>query len=104
LCAWISGIVLVHVALGYVGYSKLLRYVILVVPAVILLFALAVEATLRRLRAPGGRRSWAVGLLVLAGLAFAVEVSLGVAYIKVYPERALILLYPDARMVRSMAR
>jgi 4-amino-4-deoxy-L-arabinose transferase-like glycosyltransferase len=104
LCAWISGIVLVHVALGYVGYSKLLRYVILVVPAVILLFALAIEATLRRLRAPGGRRSWAVGLLVLAGLAFAVEVSLGVAYIKVYPERALILLYPDARMVRSMAR
>jgi 4-amino-4-deoxy-L-arabinose transferase-like glycosyltransferase len=103
LCAWIAGIVLVHVALGYVGYSKLLRYVILAVPAVILLFALAVEAALQRLRVPD-RRSWAIGLLVLAGLAFTFEVALGAAYVKVYPERALIVLYPDLRMMRSMAR
>jgi 4-amino-4-deoxy-L-arabinose transferase-like glycosyltransferase len=103
LCVWIAGILLVHVALGYVGYSKLLRYVILVVPAAILLFALAMEAALRRLREPG-RRSWAVAFLLLAGLAFTVEVSLGVAYIKVFPERALIVLYPDARMMRAMAR
>jgi 4-amino-4-deoxy-L-arabinose transferase-like glycosyltransferase len=105
LSAWIGAIVLVHVALGYVGYSKLLRYVILVVPAVILLFALAVETALRRLRLPGGRRSWAAAaLLLVAALAFTAEVALGAAYIAVHPERALIVLYPDARMMRSMAR
>jgi len=103
LSAWIAGILLVHVALGYVGYSKLLRYVILAVPAAILLFALAVEAALRHLRAPG-RRSWAAAFLLLAGIAFTIEVSLGATYVKLYPDRDLIVLYPDTRMMRSMAR
>lgn len=101
LCAWILGILLIHVALGYVGYSKLLRYVILVVPATILLFALAVEGAVARIRVQKSRRV-AAAFLALASVAFAVEVTLGVVYIEVYPMQALIALYPDMQMYRSM--
>lgn len=37
--AWILFVVLVYVALGLVGYSKLLRYAILAVPPAVVLFA-----------------------------------------------------------------
>jgi 4-amino-4-deoxy-L-arabinose transferase-like glycosyltransferase len=101
LCAWIFGILLIHVALGYVGYSKLLRYVILVVPATILLFAPAVEGALERIRE---QKRGAIVFLALASAAFVTEVALGVAYIEIYFLQALIALYPDMRMFESMMR
>jgi len=81
LLGWIALVTLTHVVLGYAGYSKVLRYVILVTPASVLLFALVVEAALERLRSgpplPGGRRL-AQALLVLAALGFVLEVVQGV--------------------------
>ncbi len=101
LVTWIASILLIHVALGYVGYSKLLRYVILVTPATILLFALAVESAVARLGLARSRRL-VLAWLVLGGIGFAAEVSLGVTYIEVYSDRALIVLYPDIEMRRAM--
>lgn len=43
LVGWVASVVGVHVALGFVGYSKLLRYLILVTPASLLLLILAVR-------------------------------------------------------------
>lgn len=50
LVGWIALVVAVHVVLGYHGYSKLLRYVILVTPATVLLFALVTRSAWQALR------------------------------------------------------
>jgi 4-amino-4-deoxy-L-arabinose transferase-like glycosyltransferase len=106
LVGWIALIVLVHVGLGYLGYSKLLRYVIVVTPAAILLFALAVAEAARRLRASRGRRRWwpAGAFLAVATVAFLIEVFLGIQYIRIQPRRALMAMYPDRAMAQSMVR
>jgi hypothetical protein len=99
LVGWIALGVLPHVALGYLGYSKLLRYVVLVTPAAILLFALTSAEALGRARKGGpGRRI----LLTLAAVGLLLEVSLGVQYVLLYPRRALIVLWPDRALMRSM--
>jgi hypothetical protein len=46
---WILSVLLVHLALGYSGYSKVLRYIILVTPAYIILFSLVVNEALKDL-------------------------------------------------------
>jgi len=40
LIAWIAVIVIIQIALGFYGYAKLMRYVILITPASVLLFGL----------------------------------------------------------------
>jgi 4-amino-4-deoxy-L-arabinose transferase-like glycosyltransferase len=79
LVAWMACIIGLHVVLGAFGYSKLLRYVILVTPASVLLFGLLVPALLTRLRTREGRaRTWAAGfVLVLAAAGFALELGQG---------------------------
>jgi 4-amino-4-deoxy-L-arabinose transferase-like glycosyltransferase len=63
LIVWIAFIVLVHVALGYLGFSKVLRYVILVSPAVIVLFVAQAGAAWRE-----RERRWVLLALAAAGL------------------------------------
>ncbi len=80
LTAWIASVVAVHVALGFAGYSKLLRYVILVSPATILLFSLVTTSAWNALRLgsppPLGRVFLCV-LLAVALLACVVEIAQG---------------------------
>jgi 4-amino-4-deoxy-L-arabinose transferase-like glycosyltransferase len=69
LVAWIAVIVLVHVALGYLGFSKVLRYIILVSPATILLFVLqggrhGARPPAAAVRRPDSRRARRGGLRV----------------------------------------
>jgi 4-amino-4-deoxy-L-arabinose transferase-like glycosyltransferase len=53
---WIAVVTLTHIGLGTIGYSKLLRYVVLVSPAVALLFAMAASGLVTRAATlPGGR-------------------------------------------------
>jgi cytochrome c biogenesis factor len=81
LLAWIATVVGVHVALGAMGYPKLLRYVILATPATVLLFVLVTTGLLETFRerqsVPGGRRL-AAALVVLAALGFGLEIVQGV--------------------------
>jgi 4-amino-4-deoxy-L-arabinose transferase-like glycosyltransferase len=71
LTGWIAVIVAVHVALGYLGFSKVLRYVILVSPATILLFVMQTGAAWREARSRSGvpgRFRWALLGIAAAGL------------------------------------
>lgn len=98
LALWMAGVVLVHVALGAIGYSKLLRYVILIVPAAGLLFAVSVAATAQALgeatrgsrhARPSGRVLPALLLALAAGGAL-LELTHSWQVAHLYPDRALI--------------
>lgn len=81
LVAWTLIVLAVVAALGATGYSKLLRYAILMTPATVLLFAVVANgllATLADSRAAAGARTLARGLAALAVLGLALEVAQGV--------------------------
>jgi 4-amino-4-deoxy-L-arabinose transferase-like glycosyltransferase len=77
LCVWILAVVAANTLLGAWGYSKLLRYVILVTPATVLLFALVVSGAARLLRQGAPRRTATVLLLALAAAGFGLEITQG---------------------------
>ena len=88
---WIAVVVGVAVALGAIGYSKLLRYVVLIAPAGVLLAGLAVGAALEA-------RRRARLLLVVLVAALALEASQGFQVARLYPDRAWIRpLFGEAR-------
>jgi 4-amino-4-deoxy-L-arabinose transferase-like glycosyltransferase len=71
LIAWITFVLGVHVALGMLGYSKVLRYVILITPASVALCGVVACAALRA-RGAGGAEARVAGAvlgLLLAGAA-----------------------------------
>ncbi len=89
LTLWIGLILFIHVGLGFIGYSKLLRYVILITPATILLFTLVSMEGLNRLRADRNYRAFlSKALLTLAAIAFALEIAHGFQTIWIYPDWA----------------
>lgn len=69
LLLWIFIIVGTHVILGAMGYSKLLRYVILITPATILLCAVAMDGLARRIQQEkwlfGSKQATAASLVLL---------------------------------------
>jgi 4-amino-4-deoxy-L-arabinose transferase-like glycosyltransferase len=85
LVGWVASVVGVHVVLGFLGYSKVLRYLILVTPASLLLFTLAVRELGARLSAerlspaPARTRRAFTGLLAaLAAAGVLLEVLQGI--------------------------
>ncbi len=82
LLGWILGIVAIQIGLGFVGYSKLLRYVILVTPACLLLFGLVASEAVTWLAAPvraPRQRAFAMALVTAAAAGLALELAQGVA-------------------------
>ena len=79
---WASTILAFHVAMGYMGYSKVLRYVILITPALIILFAsLFYDAydSIKQSANPPTR-----GLIVILGLSlasYAIEILTGIVHL-----------------------
>jgi hypothetical protein len=49
LLAWIAVVIGFHMGLGFAGYSKVLRYIVLITPATILLASMALPAALERI-------------------------------------------------------
>jgi 4-amino-4-deoxy-L-arabinose transferase-like glycosyltransferase len=91
---WIAAILAVLIALGAAGYSKLLRYAILVTPATVLLAGLAAGAVFDRLAEPGNAsipRPVLRGLAILLVVALGLEISQGFMYSVLAPEAAVIL-------------
>lgn len=86
LAFWIAFVVGVNVALGAIGYSKLLRYVVLASPATVLLAGLALDEGLTAAR---GRKGVAL-LVALLVLGVGLELAHGVQVARVYPDRAWI--------------
>lgn len=75
---WMAVVLLFHIVLGAQGYSKVMRYVILVAPAAILLFSMAFPEAVGRFR-EGSRMKWFYGgLLVVSVAAVALEAAAGV--------------------------
>lgn len=73
LFIWIAFVLAVNIGLGFMGYSKLLRYVILVTPATILLLSWVVGSAWERLNSglplPGGKVvTWALLAIAVAGV------------------------------------
>ena len=73
LAGWIAVPLAAHIGLGFAGYSKLLRYLILVTPATVLLFTLVAANAWESFRAGGflpGGKAWTRVLLfaAMAGL------------------------------------
>jgi 4-amino-4-deoxy-L-arabinose transferase-like glycosyltransferase len=88
LAGWIVLVVAVNMALGGLGYSKLLRYVVLVSPATLLLAGLAAG---EGLAAIGGRRRRAAAILVaFLAAGIALEAVHGYQVTRVYTDRAWI--------------
>jgi 4-amino-4-deoxy-L-arabinose transferase-like glycosyltransferase len=80
LVAWIVIVLAVVAALGATGYSKLLRYAILMTPATVLLFAVVANGLLTALadsRASEGTKTLARALAALAVVGLALEVTQG---------------------------
>ena len=80
LVLWIAIVLAVVIGLGAIGYSKLLRYAILVTPATVLLFALTGGQAWARFRSSGrGLRRVALGALTALAIAgFALEIAQGI--------------------------
>ena len=81
LLAWIAVVLAVVIGLGLIGYSKLLRYAVLVTPATVLLFGVAVAAVASRLADPaaaGAGRARLKWLVALAAVGLLLETAQGV--------------------------
>ncbi len=93
LFSWILIITLFHVMIGYWGYSKVLRYIILITPASIILFALLLDEAVNMLREKeltSNMKRATVGLIVVSVAAVFMEVATGV-YTSFAVQRDLIL-------------
>lgn len=77
LLLWILTVVAAHMVLGAMGYSKIVRYVVLVTPATCILFALAFSATVDELRRRPRVTLGAGLLVVLAVTGLGLEVAQG---------------------------
>ena len=99
LVGWIAVILAVVMGLGAIGYSKLVRYAVLVTPATVALFVVAAGEVWRLLgssaRAPRAR-SLVRALVLLAAFGLALEVAQGIATPVFMSDRDLIvpLLWP----------
>ncbi|HEX4824045.1 MAG TPA: glycosyltransferase family 39 protein [Candidatus Polarisedimenticolaceae bacterium] len=89
LVAWIATIVIVHVGLGAIGFSKVLRYVILVSPAAIVLFV-AQSSALLRAGLPRSAGRWV--LAVACAAAVVLEIVQGIHTMVL--DRDLIIPWP----------
>lgn len=82
LLLWLVAVVGFHVVVGYYGYSKVLRYIILVAPASILLFSLLFDEavrTIRSARTGAVHRQILFLVLCLCVAALCLEIAAGVS-------------------------
>jgi 4-amino-4-deoxy-L-arabinose transferase-like glycosyltransferase len=80
LLTWILTVLFFHIALGFIGYSKVLRYVILMTPALIILFSSLLDEAVYRYRNgdnPPITRTLAV-IISISLLAIVLEIATGI--------------------------
>lgn len=89
---WMAVVLAFHIVLGAQGYSKVMRYVILVAPAGILLFSAGFADALTRLR-EGGSRPMYGGLLAIAVIALGLEAAAGIKSAVLYGKDLIFPLF-----------
>ena len=80
LMVWILTVLVFHIALGFMGYSKVLRYAILMTPAFIILFSSLLDEAIYRFRDEGGSpltRTLTV-IISISLLAYVMEIATGI--------------------------
>jgi len=77
LMCWIAAVVVAHMILGAMGYSKIVRYIVLVTPATCLLFALTFSAAVESMRRRRPLAASAVLLVAFAVVGLGLEVAQG---------------------------
>jgi len=77
LVCWIAAVVVAHMILGAMGYSKIVRYIVLVTPATCLLFALTFSAAVESMRRRRPLAASAVLLVAFAVVGLGLEVAQG---------------------------
>ena len=77
LMIWILAVVAAHMILGAMGYSKIVRYIVLVTPATCLLFALTFSAAVGELRRRSRLTVGAGVLVVLSVTGLGLEIAQG---------------------------
>lgn len=79
---WIASIIIIQTFLGFLGYSKVMRYAILLTPAAIMLFTMLFSDTIQQLKAsdrtPTLRTITLTLLLLTATFSFVLEVATGI--------------------------
>lgn len=91
---WIFIVLSFHITLGFVGYSKLMRYVILITPASTLLFSSVMAEAIRTLRlckTVSYRKMLTAVLITISVLSFFMEIAAGVKSSILYNSA---LMYP----------
>ncbi len=90
---WILTVLVFHIVMGFTGYSKVVRYVILITPATILVFSRFFSLVVgrldpRRLFSPG--KVWIILLAGAAGAALLLEIASGLQ-VTIHYDRNLIV-------------
>jgi 4-amino-4-deoxy-L-arabinose transferase-like glycosyltransferase len=78
---WIVTVIGFHVAVGFLGYSRVLRYIILITPATVLLFARLLPEVVQKVKGADGSprfRGMAGVAIAVALVAFVLEIAAGV--------------------------
>jgi hypothetical protein len=81
LIVWILTVLLFHVSIGYYGYSKVLRYIILITPASVMLFPLLLNEAVEKIMNAevGAYKRWGtVSLVAISALALILEITAGI--------------------------
>lgn len=80
LLIWILTVLAFHMALGFMGYSKVLRYVILMTPAIIILFSSLLDEAIARFRNEGDSQNNVIlkSIIVVSLLAYVMEILAGI--------------------------
>ncbi len=87
LAIWILTVIFAHIMLGFMGYSKLVRYIILITPASIMLFSLLmVEATeyLRSEEITSIKKTLVKIVCGVSVVAFFMEIAAGIYAVSVF--------------------
>lgn len=77
---WIGTILAVHIFLGFIGYSKLMRYVILAVPPAVLVFTLVMNEAIEKIKSNGVsslRAKILLAVTAIASISFLLEIAAG---------------------------
>lgn len=88
---WVATVLAFHIVLGAQGYSKVLRYVILAAPPVILLFSMSLPLVLKKFREGSKTKALYGALLVISVIAVLLEAAAGIKSTVLY---AIDLIFP----------
>lgn len=89
---WMAVVLTFHIVLGAKGYSKVMRYVILVAPAAILLFSMSFAQVATRFRGENHRWLYA-GLLAVSVAAAGLEAAAGIKSAMLYGKDLIFPLF-----------